>query len=95
MQSLACDKMHGNIRTVMSTMIREEGLFRPMKGVSAMAMGAGPAHAMYFAALEKTRDLLTSNNVPLHVASGELSSYSRLDSHCSILIYSSFQVPPQ
>ena len=70
MQSLACDKQHGNMRQVFSTMVREEGLFRPMKGVSAMAAGAGPAHAAYFTALEKGREALVLNKVPEHVASG-------------------------
>ena len=70
MQSLACDKQHGTMREVMRTMVREEGMFRPMKGVSAMAAGAGPAHAMYFTALEKGREFLILNKVPEHVASG-------------------------
>ena len=33
-------------------MTKEEGRFRAFKGGSAMAMGAGPAHAMYFGCLE-------------------------------------------
>ena len=73
MQSLACDKnAHQSISTVLRTMVREEGLFRPIRGMNAMAAGAGPAHAMYFSAIEKTRRFLSEGHgVPLHVSSGE------------------------
>ena len=73
MQSLACDKnTHQSISTVLRTMVREEGLFRPIRGMNAMAAGAGPAHAMYFSALESTRRYFSERHgAPLHVSSGE------------------------
>ena len=49
MQSVMCEKQHRDgIWQMLKTMTKEEGRFRAFKGGSAMAMGAGPAHAMYF-----------------------------------------------
>lgn len=73
MQSLVCEKQHNGLRKVFTTMVREEGMLRPLKGLSAMAAGAGPAHAMYFSALEKTREYLVEyGRMQEHVASGNL-----------------------
>jgi len=71
MQSLACDKnSHQSISTVLRTMVREEGVFRPIRGMNAMAAGAGPAHALYFPALEYTRRFFhEKHGVPIHVSS--------------------------
>ena len=44
------------MRQMMRTMIREEGILRPWRGMYAMAVGAGPAHAMYFSCLEIGKD---------------------------------------
>jgi len=53
MQSVMCEKQHRDgIWQMLKTMTKEEGRFRAFKGGSAMAMGAGPAHAMYFGCLE-------------------------------------------
>ena len=72
MQSLVCEKQHNGLRKVFTTMVREEGMFRPLRGLSAMAAGAGPAHAMYFSALEKTREyLIEYGRMQEHVASGK------------------------
>lgn len=72
MQSLSCDKNHGGIGKVLRTMVAEEGLFRPMRGMNAMAAGAGPAHAMYFTALEKVKhNLVNRSKFPEHASSGE------------------------
>lgn len=64
MQSLLCEKQHRNsIVNMLKTMIRDESAARPWKGVSAMVVGAGPAHAMYFTALEKTRETLQGSRL--------------------------------
>jgi len=55
---------------VMRTMIREEGLLRPIKGMNAMALGAGPAHAMYFTALEKVKEAGMRARMSEHSAAG-------------------------
>ena len=39
--------------------IKYEGASRPFKGMSVMVMGAGPAHAMYFACYEKMKRLIS------------------------------------
>ena len=44
------------MRQVMQTMVQEEGILRPWRGMAAMAFGAGPAHAMYFTCLEVGKD---------------------------------------
>jgi len=43
--------------------ITTEGLFRPLRGVTAMLGGAGPAHAMYFACYEKMKVKLSETSL--------------------------------
>lgn len=61
MQALACNtpKFQSNsiVRSIL-TMMREEGMFRPVQGVQAMALGAGPAHALYFLSYETLKERL-------------------------------------
>jgi len=53
MQSLSCSKQRSlSMLQMMRSIVQEEGALRPWKGMSAMALGAGPAHAMYFSCLE-------------------------------------------
>ena len=40
-------------------MIRSEGLLRPFRGVSSVAMGAIPAHALYFTIYDRVKLYLT------------------------------------
>ena len=70
MQALACDKHHVGMVSVMKTMVKEEGMARPFKGMTAMMAGAGPAHAMYFGALETGRNLTAKYKVPVHIGDG-------------------------
>jgi len=71
MQSQACEKQHRmGIYNTLKTMVKEEGAFRPMRGVSAMIVGAGPAHAMYFGCLETGKYLASKYNVPAHYGDG-------------------------
>lgn len=62
MQSLAAghSRMNTTIREVLGNMVREEGLSRPFKGVQIVFMGAGPAHAMYFATYEFLKEIYSS-----------------------------------
>ena len=39
--------------------VKTEGVFRPIQGVTPMALGAGPAHAVYFACYEHIKKILT------------------------------------
>jgi len=70
MQALACDKQKIGMIGVMKTMVKEEGMARPFKGMTAMMAGAGPAHAMYFGALETGRNLTAKYKVPVHIGDG-------------------------
>nr|CAD7264852.1 unnamed protein product [Timema shepardi] len=40
-------------------MVRQEGVFRPVRGMSAVVVGAAPAHALYFACYEQIKDFIT------------------------------------
>ncbi|EZA53183.1 mitoferrin-2 isoform X3 [Ooceraea biroi] len=42
----------GGVGEVLYKMIRQEGVLRPIRGVSAVVVGAGPAHALYFSCYE-------------------------------------------
>ncbi|SPP81391.1 mitoferrin [Drosophila guanche] len=48
-----------NIMSTFQNMITREGLLRPIRGASAVVVGAGPAHALYFGAYEMTKEMLT------------------------------------
>lgn len=68
MQSLACETQmvsaeRQGVISSLKTIMKEEGRFRPVQGVQAMALGAGPAHALYFAVMEKMNaELLQRRN---------------------------------
>lgn len=38
-------------------------LFRPLRGVGAVVLGAGPAHAFYFGTYEYTKEHLAKYNI--------------------------------
>ena len=61
MQALACNTPKFQSKSVVRNilfMMREEGFWRPVQGVQAMALGAGPAHAMYFLSYETMKERL-------------------------------------
>ncbi|KAI1715238.1 mitochondrial carrier protein [Ditylenchus destructor] len=45
-----------------AAMMKKEGWFRPLRGVSAVAAGSIPAHALYFTIYEKLKSALTGNS---------------------------------
>jgi len=47
-------------------MVRHEGLFRPIRGVSAVISGAGPAHALYFSCYEKMKRIFSGTEHASH-----------------------------
>ena len=64
------------MRQMMRSMVQEEGMIRPWRGMSAMAFGAGPAHAMYFSCLEigkERAEMLGVTNKPGFLVDGELN----------------------
>lgn len=52
-----------SIREVWSQMVKKEGFFRPMRGITAVVLGAGPAHALYFSSYEYMRDIIAQHSV--------------------------------
>lgn len=52
-------------------MVRKEGLARPVRGMPAVVLGAGPAHAAYFVTYENLRDVVRAQSrVPDVLAPG-------------------------
>ncbi|CAG9818574.1 unnamed protein product [Phaedon cochleariae] len=47
------------ISETLSKMVRHEGLLRPVRGMSAMVVGAGPSHALYFSSYEYLKKTFT------------------------------------
>ena len=58
MQSIKTVHYHG-LKDAFVTIQKREGARRLLRGMSAMVVGAGPAHAMYFACYEKMKHTLT------------------------------------
>ncbi|XP_073319111.1 mitoferrin-2-like [Pagrus major] len=48
-----------NVMDALRQIVRTEGLWRPIRGVNVLAVGAGPAHALYFACYEKIKFTLS------------------------------------
>ncbi|XP_036341756.1 mitoferrin-like [Rhagoletis pomonella] len=77
MQSLSPVTSKYDISTTFKNMIKKEGIMRPIRGVSAVVAGAGPAHALYFGSYEMTKELLTkvtTNNHVNYMASGAVAT---------------------
>ena len=64
MQSLKPNPMarYRNISEALLKMVRHEGVFRPIRGMSAVVIGAGPAHALYFSCYEKMKRLISGTD---------------------------------
>ncbi|KAI4874253.1 hypothetical protein NFI96_028435 [Prochilodus magdalenae] len=60
MQSLQPDPAarYRNVMEALWRIMRTEGIWRPIRGLNATALGAGPAHALYFACYEKLKKTL-------------------------------------
>ncbi|BFZ01566.1 hypothetical protein BsWGS_04605 [Bradybaena similaris] len=54
----------------LNKIIRHEGIRNTVRGFSAMTIGAGPAHAMYFACYEKGKEVLSRGKQGNHIAHG-------------------------
>ncbi|XP_064465765.1 mitoferrin-2-like [Ornithodoros turicata] len=46
---------YNSVRDALYKMVRYEGPLRPVRGMSAVVVGAGPAHALYFSCYEKLK----------------------------------------
>ena len=54
------DASYKNVFNGLTTIIRREGPFGMVRGLNAVACGAGPAHALYFASYEKLKQMLSA-----------------------------------
>lgn len=72
MQNLAPASAERGMGETLMQMVRKEGLLRPVRGMSAVVVGAGPAHALYFSCYEHVRDILTKKPyLNKHIAYGK------------------------
>lgn len=62
MQSLNPDPkaQYTSVHGALKKIIRTEGFWRPLRGLNVMMMGAGPAHALYFACYENVKRTLNA-----------------------------------
>uniref|UniRef100_T1PDS6 Mitochondrial carrier protein n=1 Tax=Musca domestica TaxID=7370 RepID=T1PDS6_MUSDO len=77
MQSLSPATSKLNITATFQNMVRKEGIFRPIRGVTAVVAGAGPAHALYFGSYEMSKELMTKITTHNHInymASGVIAT---------------------
>ncbi|XP_023292025.2 mitoferrin [Lucilia cuprina] len=77
MQSLSPATSKYNITATFTNMIKKEGILRPIRGVSAVVAGAGPAHALYFGSYEMSKELMTKVTTHNHInymASGVIAT---------------------
>ena len=67
--------VYRNVKDAFTKIISREGITRPMRGVNVVALGAGPAHAMYFGSYEIMKKFLGNNGNGGHfpVANGMLN----------------------
>ncbi|XP_051939675.1 mitoferrin-2-like [Hippocampus zosterae] len=49
-----------NVVDALRQIVRTEGLWRPIRGINVLAMGAGPAHALYFSSYERIKFTLSN-----------------------------------
>ncbi|KAG6435789.1 hypothetical protein SASPL_100666 [Salvia splendens] len=58
------------LRHSLASILKLEGLAALYRGIAAMGLGAGPAHAVYFSVYESCKSLGTPNSPIAHAASG-------------------------
>lgn len=81
MQSLQPDPnaQYKGVYEALKRIIRTEGIFRPLRGLNITMLGAGPAHALYFACYERAKRSLSDviqNGGNSHIANGTSSHVS-------------------
>ncbi|RNA29649.1 mitoferrin-2-like [Brachionus plicatilis] len=68
--------------------VRNEGAFRPVRGMGVVAFGAGPAHALYFSCYE-----FIKNNFSGSVKAGENSKVNFVAGFFATLLHDAVMVP--
>lgn len=80
MQSLQPEPnaQYRGVYEALKRIIQTEGIFRPLRGLNITMMGAGPAHALYFACYERVKrslsDIIQSGGNS-HLANGTISYF--------------------
>lgn len=67
--------IYTGIGNALSTISRAEGYMSLWRGVSSVIVGAGPAHAIYFATYEVVKHNLGGNNPGHHPAAAGTSGH--------------------
>lgn len=83
MQSLQPDPnaQYRSVYEALKRIIQTEGIFRPLRGLNITMLGAGPAHALYFACYERVKRSLSDviqNGRNSHLANGICLHFSQL-----------------
>ncbi|XP_066123440.1 mitoferrin-1 isoform X1 [Saccopteryx bilineata] len=83
MQSLNPDPkaQYTSVYGALKRIMRTEGFWRPLRGLTVMVLGAGPAHAMYFACYENMKRTLNAvfhHQGNSHLANGIAGSMATL-----------------
>ncbi|KAL0922995.1 hypothetical protein M5K25_007035 [Dendrobium thyrsiflorum] len=76
-QSAPCHSVPTGLRHAFTSILRLEGPLGLYRGIGAMSLGAGPAHAVYFSVYEKAKEYLSRgnpNNPAAHAASGVVAT---------------------
>ena len=78
MQSLQPDPkaQYSSVYEALRRIVRTEGVLRPFRGLNITMMGAGPAHALYFACYERVKRKLSDviqNGGNSHIANGTVT----------------------
>lgn len=58
LQSFAPSAVREGVSGTLIRMMRTEGILRPVRGMPAMVVGAGPAHALYFSSYEYLKETM-------------------------------------
>ncbi|CAK9299179.1 unnamed protein product [Gordionus sp. m RMFG-2023] len=80
MQSLLSYKLYEgkNLLQNLSQIIKNEGILRPIRGLNAVVIGAGPAHALYFSSYEAIKKfLITQDSKALDTKNQGINTCSR------------------
>ncbi|XP_068130831.1 mitoferrin-1 [Hyperolius riggenbachi] len=74
MQSLQPDPKarYRGVMEALKTMVRTEGVLTPLRGINVTMLGAGPAHALYFACYEKMK--ITVGSMVNHAGNSHLAN---------------------
>lgn len=96
MQSLQPDPkaQYSSVFEALKKIIRTEGFWRPLRGINVTMLGAGPAHALYFACYERMKRTLSDiihDGGNSHLANGILTAprvHSPPFAHCVLFLRS-------